>query len=88
MNNFDKRIGITPDKVGESFKQEIAAVIPYERRTVVPSINRGMPFMLVEKNRSQPVARAMLDLAEVVRGRLAKLEEAARKLEAAEVVRR
>ncbi len=88
MNNFDKRIGITPDKVGESFKQEIAAVIPYERRTVVPSINRGMPFMLVDKNKSQPVARAMLDLAEVVRGRLAKLEEAARKLEAAEVVRR
>ncbi len=88
MNTFDKRIGITPDKVGESFKQEIAAVIPYERRTVVPSINRGQPFMLVDKNKSQPVARAMLDLAEVVRGRLAKLEEATRKLEAVEVARR
>ena len=84
MNHYDKRIGITPDKVSESFKTEVSAVIPYERRTIVPSINRGVPFMLVDKNKSQPVARAMLDLAEVVRQRLAVLEEAARKLESAQ----
>ncbi len=84
MNHYDKRIGITPDKVSESFKTEVSAVIPYERRTIVPSINRGVPFMLVDKNKSQPVARAMLDLAEVVRQRLAVLEEQARKLESAQ----
>lgn len=30
MNKFDKRIGITPEKVSENLKQEITAVIPFE----------------------------------------------------------
>ena len=84
MNNFDKRIGITPDKVSDSFKTEVSAVIPYDRKTIIPSINRGVPFMMVDKNKSLPLARAMLDLAEVVRQRLAILEEQARKLESAQ----
>jgi pilus assembly protein CpaE len=62
MNRFDKRIGITPEKVGESFKQEVAAVIPFEDRVVVPSVNRGVPFMLGDRTR--PIARSMLMLAE------------------------
>lgn len=88
MNQYDRRIGITPEKVGESFKQEIAAVIPYERGTVVSAVNRGMPFMLVSKNKSLPVARAMFNLAEVVRQRLVMLEEQARQAEAAQVGKR
>lgn len=84
MNFYDKRVGITPEKVSESFKQEIGAVIPLERRTVVPSVNRGVPFMLESKNKSQPVGRAMIALAEAVRGRITQIEEAAHEqLEAA-----
>jgi pilus assembly protein CpaE len=71
MNRFDKRIGITPEKVGESFKQEIAAVIPFEDRVVVPSVNRGVPFMLGDRTR--PIARSMLMLTEAVRHRLVEI---------------
>jgi pilus assembly protein CpaE len=76
MNRFDKRISITPDKIGESFKHPISAVLPLEERVVIPSINRGRPFMLDDKSR--PISRAMLSLAEVVRQRLAELSEAER----------
>ena len=65
MNKYDKRIAITPERVSESFKQEVLAVIPLEERIVVPSVNRGVPFML--KDKSRPVARSILSLAEVVR---------------------
>jgi len=71
MNRFDKRIGITPEKVGESFKQEVAAVIPFEDRVVVPSVNRGVPFMLGDRTR--PIARSMLMLTEAVRHRLVEI---------------
>ena len=71
MNCFDKRISITPEKVGESFKHEISAVLPYDERTVIPSINRGRPFILEDKSR--PISRAFLSLAEIVRQRLVEL---------------
>jgi len=74
MNRYDRRIGITPEKIGESFKHPISAVLPLEERVVIPSINRGRPFMLDDKSR--PVARAMLSLAEIVRQRLVELAEA------------
>jgi pilus assembly protein CpaE len=79
MNRFDRRIGITPDKVGESFKHPIAATLPLEERVVIPSINRGRPFILDDKSR--PITRAMLSLAEVVRQRLAELAQAESKEE-------
>jgi pilus assembly protein CpaE len=71
MNRFDKRIGITPEKVGESFKQEVVAVLPADERVVVPSINRGVPFML--EDRSKPISKSFLTLAESVRQRLSQL---------------
>jgi pilus assembly protein CpaE len=73
MNRFDKRIGITPEKVGESFKHEIAAVLPLDERVVIPSINRGVPFILADK--SKPISKAILQLAEAVRHRLTELAQ-------------
>ncbi|MGW8249971.1 MAG: AAA family ATPase [Anaerolineales bacterium] len=73
MNRFDKRIGITPEKVGESFKHEISAVLPMDERVVIPSINRGVPFILADK--SKPISKAILQLAEEVRHRLTELEQ-------------
>ena len=75
MNRFDKRIGITPEKVSESFKHEIVAVFPADERVVVPSINRGVPFMLGD--RSKPTARSMLTLVEVLRQRLTEFADQA-----------
>ena len=71
MNRFDKRIGITPEKSGENFKQEIVGVIPFDDRAVVPSVNRGIPLMINAK--TQPVARAIFSLSEVVRQRIVEL---------------
>lgn len=71
MNRYDKRIGIAPDKIGESFKHEVAGVIPLDERTVIPSINRGRPFILEDK--SKPISRSFLSLAEIIRQRLSEL---------------
>jgi pilus assembly protein CpaE len=73
MNRFDKRIGITPEKVSESFKHEISAVLPLDERVVIPSINRGIPFILADK--SKPISKAILGLAESVRNRLSELAQ-------------
>ncbi len=73
MNKFDKRIGITAEKVSENLKLDIASIIPYEERVIV-SVNRGIPFLLVDKSR--PISRSILSLAEVVRQRITELETA------------
>ena len=69
MNRFDKRIAITPDRVGDKLKQPVAAVIPLEERVVIPAVNRGVPFIL--ENKTQPASRGILSLAESVRETLA-----------------
>ena len=68
MNKFDKRIAITAEKIGENLKQEVSAVIPLDERTVIPSVNRGIPFMI--DNKSQPAAKGIFTLAEAVRTKL------------------
>ena len=73
MNRFDKRIGITPEKVGESFKHEVSSVLPLDERVVIPSINRGVPFILADK--TKPISKAILQLAEAVRHRLTELAQ-------------
>jgi pilus assembly protein CpaE len=72
MNKFDKRIAISPEKVGENLKQEMLAVIPLDERTVIPAVNRGVPFML--DNKTQPAARGIYILAEALRTKLVKRE--------------
>ncbi len=48
---------------------------------VVPSVNRGVPFMSRKETFGRPIAQAMLNLVEVVRARIAKLDEAKAALE-------
>ncbi len=74
MNKFDRRINITPERVGENFKHTVSAVIPVSASIVIPSVNRGVPFML--KDKSRPVAQRVLALTGEVRQRLSELERA------------
>lgn len=74
MNRYDKRINITPDRVAENLKQEVAAVIPLDEQTVTKAVNRGVPFVLESKN--QPAARGVFSLAENIRARVAAQESA------------
>lgn len=76
MNRYDRRIAITPEGVGERLHQEIVTAIPFDEKIVTQSINRGVPFML-DNNRSQPIGKSILTLADLVREKIAKLEEAA-----------
>lgn len=68
MNKHDKRIGIKPEKISENFKQEIKVIIPFEEKVVLPSINRGVPFMMGEKAKS--INRSFVSLTEAVRKQL------------------
>ena len=74
MNRYDKRINITPDRVAENLKQEIASVVPLDEATATKAVNRGVPFVLESKN--QPAARGIFSLAENVRARIAAQESA------------
>jgi pilus assembly protein CpaE len=69
MNKFDRRIGITPERISENLKQKVSAVIPLDERIVIPAVNRGVPFML--DNKAQPVSKGIFALAEAVRAQIA-----------------
>lgn len=73
MNRYDKRIGITPEKVGNSFKQKIINVIPLDERVIIPAVNRGTPFLLGD--RSRPAAKSILSLSEIILKNIAEIRE-------------
>jgi pilus assembly protein CpaE len=66
MNRYDKRINITPERVSESFKKKIDVVIPLDSRTVIPAVNRGIPFMVDSKIGALPIGKAMQSLAGLI----------------------
>ncbi|NQU30520.1 MAG: AAA family ATPase, partial [Anaerolineae bacterium] len=72
LNRYDKRIGITPERIGENLKVEVSAIIPLDDRVVIPSVNRGVPFIL--GNQTQPASRGILSLAGKVRSSIASIE--------------
>jgi pilus assembly protein CpaE len=74
MNRYDRRIAITPEGVGERLHQEIIASIPFDEKVVTQSVNRGVPFML-DSNRSQPIGKSILTMADLVREKISKLEQ-------------
>ncbi|MDK1118342.1 MAG: response regulator [Anaerolineae bacterium] len=73
MNRYDKRIAITPDRVGDNLKLPVSAVIPLDEKIVVPAVNRGVPFIL--ENKAQPSGKGILSLAENVRDILTSIEK-------------
>jgi pilus assembly protein CpaE len=73
MNRFDKRIAISPERVGESLRQEVVISIPFEDRIIPGSINRGIPFVI--DNKTHPVSKAIFQLADLVKERIAKQQE-------------
>lgn len=68
MNRFDKRIGISPERVGESLRQPIVLTIPFDEKVVGQSVNRGVPFTYDQK--VQPISKTIATLAEQVKAHL------------------
>lgn len=74
MNRYDKQVAISPEQVGKSLRQEIAVVIPNDEKMVMSSVNRGIPLMLMS-NKNLAVQKSILQLADTVRDRVAKLAQ-------------
>jgi septum formation inhibitor-activating ATPase MinD len=72
MNKLDKRISLSPERVGESLKQDIMAVIPLEEKIVVNSVNSGVPFMIDFK--LQPIGKCIIGLVDVIKEKITKAE--------------
>lgn len=68
MNRFNDRIPITPERISTNLKQKIVSIIPFDSQTVVNSVNRGVPFMVDNKN--SPAAKGIYALAEAVKSNL------------------
>lgn len=72
MNKFDKRISITPDRIGENLKQEIVLSIPLEEKIAISAVNRGIPFYI--DNKASPIGKSINTLADLIKERIQKLE--------------
>ena len=62
---FDRRVAITPERVGETLKQPMVATIPFEDRIISNSVNRGIPF--VTENKNLLSSKAIQSLADLIR---------------------
>ena len=77
INQFNPRVGITPEKLTQAFGKEAEGIIPLSRDLVLESINRGLPFLLRKADAALPVGQAMLNLSRLIRSRLSELERLA-----------
>jgi len=75
MNRYDKRIAISPERVGDSLKQPILIAIPFEERIITSAMNRGIPFMV--DNKLAPAGKAISALVELIHTRIQKDQEVA-----------
>ncbi len=73
MNRYDKRIAISPERVGESLRQSVVVTIPFEDRITTSAMNRGVPFMV--DNRLAPAGKGISSLIEVIKTRIQKDQE-------------
>lgn len=73
INKYDKRIGITLDAIGDNLKHEVMFSLPVDDKVVIPSVNRGVPF--IYNTKSKPISKALLELAKLVRQRLREVED-------------
>jgi pilus assembly protein CpaE len=73
LNRYDKRIAISPERIGESLKQPVVVSIPFEEKIISNSINRGVPFMV--DNKTALAAKAIMALHDELKKRIQTEEE-------------
>lgn len=73
VNRFDKRISISGERIGESLRQPVEVIIPYEDRVVTSSINRGTPFII--ENKMAPISRSIFSVIDKIKFKLAEQDE-------------
>ncbi len=70
MSRYDKRIGVTPERVADHLKAPVAAVIPEDLKAAWKAIQRGAPMVQV----GGKAAMGLLGLARAVRRQLAETQ--------------
>ena len=70
LNQYEKNAELSAEIISKTIKHEFDVWIPKDLRVVLPSVNRGVPFMLKDNLKTRPVSKAFLDLAEITRQRL------------------
>ncbi len=73
VNRFDKRISISGERIGESLRQPVEVIIPFEDRVVTSSINRGTPFII--ENKMAPISRSIFSVIDKIKFKLAEQDE-------------
>lgn len=73
MNRYDRRVAITPERVGETLKQPVKVTIPFEDRIISNAVNRGVPFILENKNLL--ASKAVHALADQIKERMNPVRE-------------
>ena len=68
LNRADRKSGITAEAVSENLKVVVDGELPLDERAVTASINRGAPLLI--NDRSNPVAKAIINLLGVLKERL------------------
>jgi pilus assembly protein CpaE len=68
LNRADRKSGITAEAVSENLKVVVDGEIPLDERAVTASINRGAPLLI--NDRSNPVAKAIINLLGALKERL------------------
>ncbi|MCK4831365.1 MAG: response regulator [Anaerolineales bacterium] len=66
LNRVDRHAGISPSDIENTIKHSVTVSIPADHRTVMFSVNRGVPFVLREPGK--PVSEAIFELASELRG--------------------
>jgi len=64
VNQYDKRDGLSLDDIEKSLQVEVFATIPWDRRTALMSVNRGIPVTLQRSN--SPIRKAYHEMAQKV----------------------
>jgi pilus assembly protein CpaE len=62
LNKWDRRSGIRPEKVQGAFNHSLDGLIPLDVRTVMNSVNQGIPFVL--NGKTSPISQSLVELAE------------------------
>lgn len=71
LNRYDRMIALSPEKIGDNLKQEVALLVPADPKIALRSENQGAPFILTA--RDEPLGKAVVELGNLVRTRLDEL---------------
>jgi pilus assembly protein CpaE len=75
MNMYDKRrTTVTPERIADITKVDVAAVLPFDDRLVTPAMDRGVPFL--PENRSHPISKGIMRIGATIEKKIIEAEQA------------